>query len=160
MGPCDKTGPNPTPFDPVEDHALPLVGQPGTYGVMPTFHQLIRNARIKKRKISKSPALQKSPQKKAVCLRVYIRSPKKPNSAKRKVTNLLLSGKARSKVIGHIPGEGHTLQEHSIVLIRGGRVKDLPGVKYHLIPGLFDFKNIKKRKQKRSKYGVALRSSK
>jgi small subunit ribosomal protein S12 len=127
---------------------------------MPTFHQSIKFSRKKKKKISKSPALQKSPQKKAVRSRVYIRNPKKPNSAKRKVTNLLLSGKARSKVIGYIPGEGHTLQEHSIVPIRGGRVKDLPGVKYHLIPGLFDFKNVRKRRQKRSKYGVALRSSK
>jgi small subunit ribosomal protein S12 len=83
---------------------------------------------------------------------VYVRSPKKPNSAKRKVTNLLLSNQRRT--IGYIPGEGHTLQEHSIVLIRGGRAKDLPGVKYHLVSGSLDFKNVKKRKQKRSKYGI------
>jgi small subunit ribosomal protein S12 len=121
---------------------------------MPTFHQSIKQPRSKVKIPSKSPASQKSPQKKGVCLRVYIRSPKKPNPAKRKVTNLLLSGKARSKVIGYTPGEGHTLQEHPIVPIRGGRVKDLPGVKYHLIPGLSDSKNVKKRKQKRSKYGV------
>ena len=127
---------------------------------MPTFHQSIKNARSRTKKTSKPPASQKSPQKKAVRSRVYIRNPKKPNPAKRKATNLPLPGKARSKVIGYIPGEGHTLQEHSIAPIRGGRVKDLPGVKYHLIPGLFDFKNVKKRKQKRSKYGVALRSSK
>jgi len=119
---------------------------------MPTIHQLIKKPRSKKKIQSKSPALEKSPQKKGVCLRVYVRSPKKPNSAKRKVTNLLLSSQA--KTIGYIPGEGHTLQEHSIVLIRGGRAKDLPGVKYHLVSGALDFKNVKKRKQKRSKYGV------
>ena len=88
-------------------------------------------------------------------MRVYVRNPKKPNSAKRKVTNVLLSASTgKTKVIGYIPGEGHTLQEHSVVLIRGGRVKDLPGVKYHLICGLFDLKNTKKRENKRSKYGV------
>lgn len=120
---------------------------------MPTIHQLTRKPRIRKKIQSKSPALERAPQKKGVCLRVYVRSPKKPNSAKRKVTNLLLSTQART--IGYIPGEGHTLQEHSIVLIRGGRAKDLPGVKYHLISGSLDFKNVKKRKQSRSKYGVS-----
>lgn len=120
---------------------------------MSTIQQLIKKPRLKKKIQSKSPALEKCPQKKGVCLRVYVRSPKKPNSAKRKVTNLLLSNQART--IGYIPGEGHTLQEHSIVLIRGGRAKDLPGVKYHLVSGVFDFKNIKKRKRKRSKYGVS-----
>lgn len=119
---------------------------------MPTIHQLVKSPRIKKKISSKSVALEGCPQKKGVCLRVYVRSPKKPNSAKRKVTNLLLSSQART--IGYIPGEGHTLQEHSIVLIRGGRAKDLPGVKYHLISGSLDFKNVKKRKQKRSKYGI------
>jgi small subunit ribosomal protein S12 len=119
---------------------------------MPTIHQLVKNPRTKKKTSSKSVALEGCPQKKGVCLRVYVRSPKKPNSAKRKVTNLLLSSQART--IGYIPGEGHTLQEHSIVLIRGGRAKDLPGVKYHLISGSLDFKNVKKRKQKRSKYGI------
>lgn len=142
---------------------------------MPTIHQLIeRNPRKRnaKKLKSKSPALRNSPQRKGVCVRVYVRNPKKPNSAKRKVTNVLLSagakntgtsGKKRQKtntrIIGYIPGEGHTLQEHSVVLIRGGRVKDLPGVKYHLIPGVFDFKNIKKRKKKRSKYGIKKYSS-
>ena len=121
---------------------------------MPTIQQLIKKQRINKLIKSKSPALKQSPQKKGICLKVYIRNPKKPNSAKRKVANVYLFGKKRSKVIGYIPGEGHTLQEHSIVLIRGGRVKDLPGVRYHLMSGLFDFKNIKKRKQKRSKYGM------
>lgn len=119
---------------------------------MPTIHQLVKTPRVKKKTPSKSAALEGCPQKKGVCLRVYVRSPKKPNSAKRKVTNLLLSSQART--IGYIPGEGHTLQEHSIVLIRGGRAKDLPGVKYHLISGSLDFKNVKKRKQKRSKYGI------
>jgi small subunit ribosomal protein S12 len=116
------------------------------------YPSINKKTTFKKKIQSKSPALEKSPQKKGVCLRVYVRSPKKPNSAKRKVTNLLLSSQA--KTIGYIPGEGHTLQEHSIVLIRGGRAKDLPGVKYHLVSGALDFKNVKKRKQKRSKYGV------
>jgi small subunit ribosomal protein S12 len=119
---------------------------------MPTIQQLTKKPRLRKRPQSKSLALEKCPQKKGVCLRVYVRSPKKPNSAKRKVTNLLLSNQRRT--IGYIPGEGHTLQEHSIVLIRGGRAKDLPGVKYHLVSGSLDFKNVKKRKQKRSKYGI------
>ena len=118
---------------------------------MTTINQIIKNPRKKKLTISRSKALQKAPQKKGVCVRVYVRSPKKPNSAKRKVANVLLS--TRSRIIGYIPGEGHTLQEHSVVLVRGGRVKDLPGVKYHLVSGVFDFKNIKKRKTKRSKYG-------
>ena len=134
-----------------------------------TNSQLIKNPRVRKTRKSKSPALaeKNAPQRKGVCTRVYIRTPKKPNSAKRKVTNLLLGGlsarrqsSARrntttNRVIGYIPGEGHTLQEHSVVMIRGGRVKDLPGVKYHLISGLFDFKNTKKRTNKRSKYGIA-----
>ena len=119
---------------------------------MPTINQLIKTPRFSKKLKSKAPALLKAPQKKGVCIRVYIRNPKKPNSAKRKVTNVLLT--TGWKVIGYIPGEGHTLQEHSVVLLRGGRVKDLPGVKYHLVGGLLDFKNMKKRKRKRSKYGV------
>lgn len=123
---------------------------------MPTIRQLIRYPRRSKQDReplkSTTPALQQAPQKKGVCSRVYIRNPKKPNSAKRKVANVLLSSKREA--ICYIPGEGHTLQEYSVVMLRGGRVKDLPGVKYHLIPGLFDFKNVKKRTQKRSKYGV------
>lgn len=118
---------------------------------MPTIRQLLKNPRQYTPLSSSSPALLHCPQRKGVCFRVYIRSPKKPNSAKRKVANVLLS--SRHNVIGYIPGEGHTLQEYSVVLLRGGRVKDLPGVKYHLIPGLFDLKNVKKRSQKRSKYG-------
>ena len=124
---------------------------------MSTIHQLIKQSRTNKITKSKTPGLKGAPQKKGICLKVYIRSPKKPNSAKRKVANVFLFGNSsgiRTKIIGYIPGEGHTLQEHSIVLVRGGRVKDLPGVRYHLMSGLFDFKNIKKRKQKRSKYGV------
>jgi small subunit ribosomal protein S12 len=120
---------------------------------MSTINQLIKKPRFIKKLKSNSPALQKAPQKKGVCVRVYTLSPKKPNSAKRKVTNVLLS--TGWKVIGYIPGEGHNLQEHSVIILRGGRVKDLPGVKYHLIGGLLDFKNIKKRKRKRSKYGVS-----
>lgn len=122
-----------------------------------TSSQLIKKPRERKEKKSKSPALgiKKAPQRKGVCIRVYVRTPKKPNSAKRKVTNLLLSGLFHRRVIGYIPGEGHTLQEHSVVMIRGGRVKDLPGVKYHLISGVLDFKNTKKRRTKRSKYGVS-----
>nr|BBH42927.1 30S ribosomal protein S12 [Marophrys sp. SRT127] len=125
---------------------------------MPTIHQLVKNPRRKKLISSKSPALEGAPQRKGVCLRVYVRNPKKPNSAKRKVTNVLLS--TDHKVIGYIPGEGHTLQEHSVVLIRGGRVKDLPGVKYHLLSGVLDFKNVagSSRRKKRSKYGVRRQS--
>lgn len=119
---------------------------------MATINQLVKNPRLRKIKQSKSPALKNCPQKKGVCLRVSTRSPKKPNSAKRKVTNVLLSNKV--KTIGYIPGEGHNLQEHSIVMIRGGRVKDLPGVRYHLISGSLDFKNTKKRSKRRSKYGI------
>lgn len=119
---------------------------------MTTINQLTKKPRLRKIKQTNSPALKKCPQRKGVCLRVTTRNPKKPNSAKRKVTNLLLTSKVRT--IGYIPGEGHNLQEHSIVMIRGGRVKDLPGVKYHLISGLLDFKNTKKRTRKRSKYGV------
>lgn len=124
----------------------------------PTLQQLIKNVRKDKPKKSKSPALRQAPQKKGVCVRVYLRNPKKPNSAKRKVTNVLLSGVSKTKIIGYIPGEGHNLQEHSVVLVRGGRVKDLPGVKYHLICGLYDLKNTfpngVKRENKRSKYGI------
>jgi small subunit ribosomal protein S12 len=129
---------------------------------MPTIHQLVKNPRSRQKQISaKSPALEGAPQRKGVCLRVYVRNPKKPNSAKRKVAHTLLS--TDHKIIGYIPGEGHTLQEHSVVLIRGGRVKDLPGVKYHLMSGVLDFKNGaqggQRRSKKRSKYGVPKSSS-
>nr|YP_010199783.1 ribosomal protein S12 [Gracilaria ornata]UAD89741.1 ribosomal protein S12 [Gracilaria ornata] len=118
---------------------------------MPTFNQLLKSSRQKKKIQTKSVALEKCPQKKGVCLRVFTMNPKKPNSADRKVVKLQLStGKL---IIGYIPGEGHTLQEHSIVLVRGGRVKDLPGVKYHLIRGPFDLTAVSNRKKGRSKYG-------
>lgn len=108
--------------------------------------------RVQKTRKSKTPALMKNPQVKGVCVRVFTRSPKKPNSAVRKVAKLRLSNK---KVVeSYIPGEGHTLQEYSVVLMRGGRVPDLPGVKYHCIRGKYDFKEVKKRKTSRSKYGV------
>ena len=119
---------------------------------MTRINQLIKTPRLKKQLFSRSTALKKCPQRKGVCLRVYTRSPKKPNSAKRKVANVLLTSQA--KIIGYIPGQGHTLQEHSVVLVRGGRAKDLPGVKYHLVSGVLDFKNIKQRQRKRSKYGM------
>nr|YP_009130776.1 ribosomal protein S12 [Agarophyton chilense]AKA27631.1 ribosomal protein S12 [Agarophyton chilense]ASP44559.1 ribosomal protein S12 [Agarophyton chilense]UAD89516.1 ribosomal protein S12 [Agarophyton chilense] len=118
---------------------------------MPTFNQLLKLSRQKKKFSAKSIALAKCPQKKGVCLKVFTMNPKKPNSAERKVAKIQLStGKS---IIGYIPGEGHTLQEHSMVLIRGGRVKDLPGVKYHLIRGPFDLSAVNNRKKGRSKYG-------
>jgi|TARA_B100000886_G_scaffold221632_1_gene154133 small subunit ribosomal protein S12 len=119
---------------------------------MPTVNQLCRKIRKPKKKLEKSPALKKSPQKKGVCLKVFTKTPKKPNSALRKVAKLRLSTTA--KITAYIPGEGHTLQEYSTVLMRGGRVKDLPGVKYHLVRGKFDFLGLKNRKQARSKYGT------
>nr|WVH37059.1 ribosomal protein S12 [Meteora sporadica]WVH37093.1 ribosomal protein S12 [Meteora sporadica] len=119
---------------------------------MPTINQLIKKPRKKKQRSSKAPALNKCPQKKGICLKVYITSPKKPNSARRKVAKIFLSNKR--KIIGYIPGEGHTLQEHSTVLLRGGRVKDLPGVRYKIIRGKFDLGGIDSRSQGRSKYGT------
>jgi small subunit ribosomal protein S12 len=119
---------------------------------MPTVNQLCRKIRKPKKKLEKSPALKKSPQKKGVCLKVFTKTPKKPNSALRKVAKLRLSTTA--KITAYIPGEGHTLQEYSTVLMRGGRVKDLPGVKYHLVRGKYDFLGLKNRKQARSKYGT------
>ena len=119
---------------------------------MPTLNQLIRKSRKKKKRSLKVPALQKCPQRKGVCLKIFIRTPKKPNSAKRKLAKIRLTNK---KVIsGYIPGEGHNLQEHSVVLIRGGRVKDVPGLKYKIIRGVYDFEGLKNRKQARSKYGT------
>jgi len=119
---------------------------------MPTISQLIRKPRTTLRVKSKSPALQNSPQKRGVCTRVYTTTPKKPNSALRKVAKVRLTNKI--EVIAYIPGEGHNLQEHSIVLIRGGRVKDLPGVRYHMVRGSLDTQGVKDRKQARSKYGA------
>jgi len=119
---------------------------------MPTINQLILNKRMKKKRSKRVPALQKCPQKKGVCVRILTRTPKKPNSALRKLALIKLSNKKR--IYAYISGEGHTLQEHSVILIRGGRVKDLPGIKYKLIRGAFDFEGLAKRKQARSKYGA------
>jgi small subunit ribosomal protein S12 len=119
---------------------------------MPTINQLVRKKRISKRVLDKAPALKKCPQKRGVCLKVYTRTPKKPNSALRKVARVRLSNGL--EIIAYIPGEGHNLQEHSVVLVRGGRVKDLPGVKYHIIRGTLDTQAVKNRKQGRSLYGA------
>ncbi len=119
---------------------------------MPTINQLVRNSREKVLWKSKSPALQRCPQKRGVCTRVYTTTPKKPNSALRKVAKVRLTN--TMEVIAYIPGEGHNLQEHSIVMIRGGRVKDLPGVRYHIIRGTLDTQGVQDRKQGRSKYGA------
>ncbi len=118
---------------------------------MPTINQLVRKGRTKQRKKSKSPALEGSPQRRGVCTRVYTTTPKKPNSALRKVARVRLTN--GYEVTAYIPGEGHNLQEHSIVLIRGGRVKDLPGVRYHIIRGTLDAAGVDDRNQSRSKYG-------
>lgn len=119
---------------------------------MPTINQLIKSGRGKKRTFSKSPALKKCPLKRGVCLQVKTKTPKKPNSALRKVAWVRLS--TGQEVIAYIGGEGHNLQEHSIVLVRGGRVKDLPGVRYHIVRGCLDCSPVKDRKQSRSKYGA------
>lgn len=119
---------------------------------MPTINQLIRLSREDVTWKSKAPALQQSPQKRGVCTRVYTTTPKKPNSALRKVARVRLTNSI--EVTAYIPGEGHNLQEHSIVLIRGGRVKDLPGVRYHIIRGTLDAAGVTDRKQGRSKYGA------
>ena len=117
---------------------------------MPTINQLCNNKRKPKRKLNKTPALQKSPQKKGICLKMIIRTPKKPNSALRKIAKLKLFSN-KKVVTAYIPGEGHNLQDYSVVLIQGGRVKDLPGVKYHIIRGKLDLQGLKKRVTSRSK---------
>ena len=119
---------------------------------MPTTSQLIKNPRVKQKSRNKVPALERSPQKKGVCLKVYTTTPKKPNSALRKVARVRLTN--GHEVTCYIPGEGHNLQEHSVVLIRGGRVKDLPGVRYHILRGNLDTQGVTNRKQQRSKYGA------
>ncbi len=119
---------------------------------MPTINQLIRKGRREVLKKNKAPALGNCPQKRGVCTRVYTTTPKKPNSALRKVTRVRLTNGI--EVTAYIPGEGHNLQEHSIVLIRGGRVKDLPGVRYHIVRGTLDTSGVEDRKQGRSKYGT------
>ena len=119
---------------------------------MPTISQLIRKGREKMRFKGKSPALRECPQKRGVCTRVYTTTPKKPNSALRKVAKVRLTN--GFEIISYIGGEGHNLQEHSVVLIRGGRVRDLPGVRYHVLRGVLDTQGVKDRRQSRSKYGA------
>ena len=119
---------------------------------MPTINQLIKKQREKPKARSKVPALERSPQKRGVCTKVYTTTPKKPNSALRKVARVRLSN--GHEVTSYIPGEGHNLQEHSVVLIRGGRVKDLPGVRYHILRGNLDTQGVNTRKQRRSLYGA------
>ena len=119
---------------------------------MPTINQLIRKPRVTQHAKKKVPALQQSPQKRGVCTRVYTTTPKKPNSALRKVAKVRLTN--GFEVIGYIPGEGHNLQEHSVVMIRGGRVKDLPGVRYKVVRGTLDASGVTDRKKSRSQYGV------
>lgn len=119
---------------------------------MPTIQQLVRNGRERPKKKTKSPALKSSPQRRGVCTRVYTMTPKKPNSALRKAARVRLS--TGVEVTAYIPGEGHNLQEHSIVLVRGGRVKDLPGVRYKIVRGSLDTAGVKDRKQARSRYGA------
>ena len=119
---------------------------------MPTIQQLVRKGRKEMVEKSKSPALDSCPQRRGVCVRVYTTTPKKPNSAMRKVARVRLTN--QKEVNAYIPGEGHNLQEHSVVLVRGGRVKDLPGVRYHIVRGTLDTAGVEDRKQGRSKYGV------
>jgi small subunit ribosomal protein S12 len=119
---------------------------------MTTYNQISKNPRKNKIKLNKTPALEKCPQKKGICIKLVVRAPKKPNSALRKLAKLRLSN--GKKIYAYIPGEGHNLQQYSTVLIRGGRVKDLPGVKYHLIRGKLDLLGLKNRKTSRSKYGT------
>jgi small subunit ribosomal protein S12 len=119
---------------------------------MPTINQLVRHGREVEKVNSKSPAMQGSPQRRGVCTRVYTTTPKKPNSALRKVAKIRLTN--GFEIISYIGGEGHNLQEHSVVLVRGGRVKDLPGVRYHIVRGSLDLQGVKDRKQSRSKYGA------
>ena len=119
---------------------------------MPTINQLVRQGRKKVRRKSKTPALQGCPFKRGVCTRVYTTTPKKPNSALRKVARVRLTN--GMEVTAYIPGEGHNLQEHSIVVIRGGRVKDLPGIRYHIVRGVLDTQGVQNRKNSRSKYGA------
>ncbi|MDD5383073.1 MAG: 30S ribosomal protein S12 [Candidatus Margulisbacteria bacterium] len=125
---------------------------------MPTINQLIRKGRTQKKVKSRAKALKGSPLRRGVCLRVYTTTPKKPNSALRKVARVRLT--SHVEVTAYIPGVGHNLQEHSVVLVRGGRVKDLPGVRYHIVRGAFDTAGVEGRKQARSKYGAKLQKGK
>ena len=136
----------------IDGFVLKAVEKIEGYRLMPTINQLIRKSRKPQEKRDKVPALQECPQKRGVCTRVYTTTPKKPNSALRKVARVRLTN--GFEVTSYIPGEGHNLQEHSVVMIRGGRVKDLPGVRYHIIRGTLDTQGIAKRKQGRSLYGA------
>jgi small subunit ribosomal protein S12 len=129
--------------------ALPALGE---RFAMPTIHQLVHKGRKRTKKKTSSPALRSNPQKRGVCTRVYTSTPKKPNSALRKVARVRLTNGV--EVTAYIPGVGHNLQEHAIVMIRGGRVKDLPGVRYHIIRGTLDTMGVQNRKKSRSKYGA------
>lgn len=120
---------------------------------MPTINQLVRKGRSSFCRANKVPALCGSPQRRGVCVKVYTTTPRKPNSALRKVAKVRIKG-YKDEVTAYIPGEGHNLQEHSVVLIRGGRVKDLPGVRYHIVRGALDLRGVQNRKKSRSKYGV------
>ena len=133
-------------------HVLCLFGRDKKGAVMPTINQLIRHGRKRPVERTKVPAMEACPQKRGVCTRVYTTTPKKPNSALRKVARVRLTN--GFEVSSYIPGEGHNLQEHSVVLIRGGRVKDLPGVRYHIIRGTLDTQGVADRRQRRSKYGA------
>jgi len=144
---------NPAGTELPEVHADGPRGQKdGNRGSMPTINQLIAKGREPQKTRNKVPALQGCPQKRGVCTRVYTTTPKKPNSALRKVAKVRLTN--GFEVVSYIPGEGHNLQEHSVVLIRGGRVKDLPGVRYHILRGVLDTQGIAKRRQRRSLYGA------
>ena len=152
-------GPGGTPTRPfcIAQPGLPhsnrrATGNEKVKGFMPTINQLVRKGREPQKTKSKVPAMEQNPQKRGVCTRVYTTTPKKPNSALRKVAKVRLTNSR--EVISYIPGEGHNLQEHSVVLIRGGRVRDLPGVRYHVLRGVLDTQGVKDRKQSRSKYGA------
>jgi small subunit ribosomal protein S12 len=136
----------------VEQSNRGVFSQRKVKGFMPTINQLIRKGREPQKAKSKVPAMEQNPQKRGVCTRVYTTTPKKPNSALRKVAKVRLTN--QREVISYIPGEGHNLQEHSVVLIRGGRVRDLPGVRYHVLRGVLDTQGVKDRRQSRSKYGA------
>jgi len=152
---CKKDLYNPASFSRQGGYGCGFRGRPVRFWKrknMPTVNQLVRHGRVARRPKSKVPALAGAPQKRGVCTRVYTTTPKKPNSALRKVAKVRLTN--GFEVIGYIGGEGHNLQEHSVVLIRGGRVKDLPGVRYHIVRGSLDTQGVKDRKQSRSKYGA------
>jgi len=150
--PSEKVGTGFSPGRGAPGRQFRQTGKKGEEYFMPTINQLIRKGREPQKAKSKVPAMEQNPQKRGVCTRVYTTTPKKPNSALRKVAKIRLTNSR--EVISYIPGEGHNLQEHSVVLIRGGRVRDLPGVRYHVLRGVLDTQGVKDRKQSRSKYGA------